>query len=55
MSLGLFKNVISKMFTHHMYFIYVYKWDLALDNLQGLICHKTKRNLQTIHVQIMYV
>ena len=25
-----------------IYFIYMYKEDLALDNLQGLICHKTK-------------
>ena len=30
--------------TNHIYLIYVYKEDLALNNLQGLICHKTKPN-----------
>ena len=29
---------------NHIYLIYMYKEDLALDNLQWLICHKTKRN-----------
>ena len=33
MSYGSFKNVIYKLF--------VCKQDLALNNLQGLICHKT--------------
>ena len=28
---------------NHMYLIYMYKKDLALDNLYGLICHETKR------------
>ena len=32
---------------NHMYLIYMYKEELALNNLQGLICHKTKLN-QTI-------
>ena len=27
-----------------MYLIYMYKKDLALNNLQCLICHKTKLN-----------
>ena len=42
MSLGSFKNVIYKMFTNHIYLIYLYKHDLALNNLQVLICHKTQ-------------
>ena len=29
--------------------IYIYKEDLALNNLHGLICHKTKQN-QTIKI-----
>ena len=29
------------MFTNHIYLIYIYKKDLALNNLQGLMCHKT--------------
>ena len=42
MSSGLLKNVIRKMFTHHVYLIYKSKQDLALNNLQCLIWHKTK-------------
>ena len=30
------------MFTNHVYLIYMYKQDLALDNLQGLISSKTQ-------------
>ena len=30
------------MFTNHVYLIYMYKQDLALNNLQWLVCHKTK-------------
>ena len=40
MSLGTFKNVIYKICLEIIYLIYVYKEDLALDYLQGLICHK---------------
>ena len=29
-------------FTNHIYSVYMYKEDLALNNLQVLICHKTK-------------
>ena len=32
------------MFTTHIYLIYMYKLDLALNNLQRLICHKTQPN-----------
>ena len=32
------------MFTNHIYLIYMYKEDLALNNLQWLICHKTRPN-----------
>ena len=30
------------MFRNHTYLIYMYKEDLALNNLQWLICHQTK-------------
>ena len=33
-SLDSFKNVIYKMFTNHIYLIYLNKDDLALNNLQ---------------------
>ena len=46
MSSGSFKNVISKIFTNHMYLIYMYKQNLAENNLQLLICHKTKLNYE---------
>ena len=29
---------------NHKYLIYMYKKDLALNNLKWLICHKTKQN-----------
>ena len=32
------------MFTNYAYLIRMYKPDLALNNLQLLICHKTKPN-----------
>ena len=32
------------MFTNHIHSIYMYKQDLALNNLQWLICHKTQPN-----------
>ena len=44
-----FKNVIDKMCLEIMYIIYMYKEDLALNNLQWLICHKAKPN------QIIYL
>ena len=28
------------LFTNHLYLINMYKQDLTLNNLQGLICHK---------------
>ena len=45
MSSGSFKNIINKMCWQNMYLIYMYKQDLALNNLQQLICHKTQPNL----------
>ena len=42
MSLGSSKNVIYKMCFKIIYLICRYKKDLALNNLQWLICHKTK-------------
>ena len=43
MSSGLFKNVIDKICLEIIYLIYVRKEDLALNNLQWLICHKTNQ------------
>ena len=40
------------MFTNHIYLIYMYKPDLALINLQWLICHKTKQNQTNTYTQI---
>ena len=33
MSSGSFKDVMKKMFTNHIYLMYMYKQDLALNNL----------------------
>ena len=32
------------MSTNHIYLIYIYKLDLALNNLQWFICYKTQLN-----------
>ena len=44
MSSGIFKNVIDKPFVYksNIFNMYMYKQDLASNNPQGLICHKTK-------------
>ena len=34
----------QNVFTNHIYLIYMYEEDLALNNLQWLICYKTKSN-----------
>ena len=47
MNSGSFKNVIYKIYKiclQTIYLIYMYKEDLALNNLQWLICHKTQPN-----------
>ena len=49
MSLGLFKNVINKMCLAIIYLLYMFKKDLAINNLQWLIYYKTKPN-QTIYL-----
>ena len=36
---------------NQIYLVYLYKEDLALNNLQGLICHKTKLN----HIYLIYL
>ena len=48
MSSGPFKNVINKICLQIIYLIYMYKEDLALNNLR-LICYKTQPN------QITYI
>ena len=49
MSLGLFENIINKICLQIIWLIYMYKEDLALDNLPWLICHKTQPN------QVIYI
>ena len=42
MSSGSFKIVINKIKKNDIFLILMYKQDLALNNHQGLICHKSK-------------
>ena len=42
MDSGLFEMLPKKIFVYKLYIFYMYKLDLALNNLQGLICHKTQ-------------
>ena len=42
------------MFTNHVNLIYIYKVDLALNNLQWLICHKTLTQPNPIYLIYMY-
>ena len=44
MSSDSLKNIIYKMCLEIIYIICVYKKDWTLNNLQWLICHKTKPN-----------
>ena len=44
MGFGLFNNAINKKCLQIMYFIYMYKEDLVLNNLQWLFCYKTIPN-----------
>ena len=39
-----YKCYLQNMFTNHLYLIYMYKEDFALNNLQWLIYHKTQRS-----------
>ena len=43
MSSGSFNNVIYKIFTNHTYSKYMYKDYLALNNLRGLLYHKSNQ------------
>ena len=42
MSSGTFKKVIYKLFIYKSYTFNIYKQDLALNNLLGLICRETQ-------------
>ena len=44
MNSGSFKNVINKMCLEIIYFIYKHKMYLELNDLQWLICYKSKLN-----------
>ena len=45
---------INYLFTNYVYLIYMYKQDLALNNIQGLICHKTQPtdNYKSVNIGI---
>ena len=45
-----FKNVVNKMCLEIIYLIYMHLKDLALNNLQWLIYHKTKPNHTKTHI-----
>ena len=53
MGLDSFKNVNNKMCLQIIYSIDKYKVDLALNNLQWFVCHKTKHN-QIIYLIYMH-
>ena len=53
MSSGLFKNAIYKMCLEIIYSICVYKRDLALNNLQWFIYHKTKPKQTTVVIMVV--
>ncbi len=40
---------------NHIYLIYMYKEDLALNNLQWLICHKTQPNPTQSYISNIYM
>ena len=44
-----FKILSKNVFTNHIYLIYMYKEDLALDNQQRLIYHKKQATNQHMH------
>ena len=44
MSTDSFKNITNKMSLQILYIWYIYCQNLALNNLECLICHKTKPN-----------
>ena len=52
MRAGSFKNEIYKMCLGVIYLIYKYTEDLALNNLQWLICHKTQTKPN--HIYLIY-
>ena len=54
MNSGSFKDVVYKMCLEIIYLIYIYEKDLALNNLQWLICHKSQPN-QILYIQYTYM
>ena len=54
MSSGLFKTVINKICLQIIYLIYMYKEDLTFNNLQWLICHKTKPNSTIVCARFLF-
>ena len=45
----------ENVYTNHIYLIYMYNEDLALNNLQWLICHKTKPNETKSYIFDIYI
>ena len=50
MSTGSFENVTGRMCLEIIYLIYMHKEDLALNNQQELIGHKTNPNQIKLHL-----
>ena len=50
MSSGSLKNVINKMCLEIIYLLYMYRKFLALNNLQWLICQKTRASKVIFHL-----
>ena len=42
-------QIIFNVYVYKSYLIYMYKQDLALNDLQWLICHKTQPNQTNFH------
>ena len=54
-----FKNVTYKLFIYKSFelyiYIYIYKQDLTLNNLQGLILYQTQSTNFKNHIHLIYI
>ena len=54
-SSGAFKDFMNKVYLQIIYLIYTYKEDLALNNLQQMICHKTNQTKSYVFNIYIYI
>ena len=52
MSSDLFKMLLKKMITNHVYLIYKFRLGLSLNNLQCLIWHKKKPSYEDLFLTL---